>query len=387
MHTVIIHYHEIALKGKNRPRFIKALVDNIRRATSDLGIRNLRALRGRIALDVGEAETTEEVLRRVAETFGVANVSLGIRTERDLEALGACIEQALIGRAFSSFRITTHRGDKTFPMISPEINRELGARVVSQCGAKVALDNPELNVHVEIAQECAFVYFDKQKGPGGLPVGVSGKVLCLISGGIDSPVAAFRCMMRGLRVTFVHFHSYPYQDQASQEKVVELVRLLTERQYRSRLHLVPFGDVQQKIIALAPAKLRILLYRRFMIRIADALARRGRIRALCTGESIGQVASQTLDNLSVVQEVATFPILRPLICMNKDEIIEQAQEIGSYEISILPDQDCCQLYTPKHPETHARREDLSEAEAVLDIERLVAEALDGVETRDFEYPE
>src|SRR5262249_24262921 len=292
-----------------------------------------------------------EIERRLQRVFGVANFSFVERLPADIDRLRDQILQQLDGRNFASFRIDARRADKSFPLTSPEINRLLGAAVKEKTGARVDLEHAEVTIEVEILPEGAFFDFEKVAGPGGLPVGASGRVVSLISGGFDSPVAAYRMMQRGCRLIFVHFHSAPYLDRTSQDKCRELVRLLTRHQFKSRLYLVPFGEIQRTIVAGVLRPLRVVLYRRMMLRIAEAIARKEKALALATGESLAQVASQTLDNMAVIQQAAMLPILRPLVGMDKQEIIDQARRIGTFEISSQPDQDCCQLFVPKHPAT------------------------------------
>jgi thiamine biosynthesis protein ThiI len=250
----------------------------------------------------------------------------------------------------------------------------------------VNLTSPETIIYIEILPREALFYFEKLEGIHGVPVGTAGRVAALLSGGIDSPVAAYRMMKRGCRVDFIHFHSVPFLSRASQQKVKEIIDVLTAYQYRSRLYLVAFGDLQRQIMLAAPAPLRVILYRRFMMRIATALARHRRARALVTGESLGQVASQTLDNIAVIETAAGLPVLRPLIGMDKSEITCQAREIGTYEISILPDQDCCQLFIPTHPATRSRLNEVQEAERRLEADQLIQTAVEDVEEVRFRFP-
>jgi thiamine biosynthesis protein ThiI len=308
------------------------------------------------------------------------------KTARDIDELRARILESLNGARFESFRIETQRGDKTFPLNSPEINRQLGAAVKQQSGARVDLSNPELTVTVEILPHDAFFGFEKISGAGGLPVGASGRLVALISGGIDSPVAAYRMMKRGCRLIFVHFHSAPYLDKTSQEKVRQLITLLTRHQFLSRLYLVPFGEIQRQIVTAVNRPLRVVLYRRMMLRIAEAIARKEKAKALVTGESLGQVASQTLENISVIQQAATLPILRPLVGMDKQEIIDQARRMGTFDISSIPDQDCCQLFVPKHPATKARFDEVEEAESRLEILELLRYGIDKASEEEFTFP-
>jgi len=239
---------------------------------------------------------------------------------------------------------------------------------------------------VEALTSEAFYYFGKEAGAGGLPAGTSGRVVCLMSGGIDSPVAAWRMIRRGCRVIFVHFHSYPILSRASQEKVRELVGVLTRFQYDSRIFLVPFGDIQQRVVLNVAPPLRVVIYRRLMMRIAEAIALRARAQSLVTGEVVGQVASQTLENMSAIDRVVTMPVLRPLVGMDKDEITAEAQRLGTYPISIIPDQDCCTLFTPRHPATKARLADVEAAESGLPIDEIVTEALRAAAIEEAHYP-
>jgi thiamine biosynthesis protein ThiI len=239
----------------------------------------------------------------------------------------------------------------------------------------VNLSSPDLTIHVEVMRDYAFYAFDKVPGPGGLPAGVSGRVACLLSGGIDSPVAAWRMIRRGCRAQLIHFHGYPFQSTASQEKARELAQVLTRYQLRSRLYLVPFGEVQRRATLEVPAPLRVVVYRRLMLRIAERLAGWEGASALVTGDAIGQVASQTLDNLVAVGAAATMPLFRPLVGMDKDEVVADAKRLGTYPISILPDEDCCRLFVPAHPSTRATRAEAEAAEAALPLDELVEHAV------------
>ena len=386
MNSVLIRYHEIALKKGNRPYFTELLKRNLISSVKDLGVKEIRSLPARLLLSFKNDVEPELLTRRIAAVFGVANFSLVEQTARDIDELRARILESLNGARFESFRIETQRGDKTFPLNSPEINRQLGAAVKEQSGARVDLSNPELTVTVEILPRDAFFGFEKISGAGGLPVGASGRLVALISGGIDSPVAAYRMMKRGCRLIFVHFHSAPYLDKTSQEKVRQLITLLTRHQFLSRLYLVPFGEIQRQIVTAVNRPLRVVLYRRMMLRIAEAIARKEKAKALVTGESLGQVASQTLENISVIQQAATLPILRPLVGMDKQEIIDQARRIGTFDISSIPDQDCCQLFVPKHPATKARFDEVEEAESRLEILELLRYGIDKASEEEFTFP-
>ncbi len=387
MTVLLVHYHEIALKARNRPFFVNQLVRNLKRATADFPVRRIQKLPGRLLLELAGENAAQEVAERVRRVFGVANCCSALRCDLDLEALKDTAAKALAGRPFQTFRVTARRAYKTFPLTSPQLNESLGTFVLERFPARVDLKNPELTLFVDILPKEAFIYLEKVPGPGGLPVGVAGRVIALLSGGIDSPVAAYRMMRRGCQVSFVHFHGAPFLDRRTQEKTREIVKLLTRYQYTSRLYLVPFGEVQQEVVVNTPAPYRVLLYRRLMARIAEHLASLEGAKALVTGESLGQVASQTLENLTVIEEAVKLPLFRPLIGMDKEEITEQAKEIGTYEISIQPDQDCCTLFVPRHPATRATMDDIGRAEMTLDLDRLVKAGAERADLEAFTSPE
>jgi thiamine biosynthesis protein ThiI len=386
MRSVVIHYQEIALKGKNRPWFLGRLVRNLREAVSDLDVRAVRSLMGRIEMVLGPGATREQVGERIARTFGVANFSYAARTSLDLDEMALAILADLADRDCSSFRVSVRRADKRYPLTSPQVEREVGGRIKAARGWRVDLENADLVIHVELLTDDAFYFFGKERGPGGLPTGTAGRVACLLSGGIDSPVAAHRMMKRGCAVTFIHFHSYPILSRASVEKAHELVTLLTRWQHRSRLYLVPFGDLQQQVVLGVPGPMRVVIYRRLMMRIAERIARDRQAQALITGDVVGQVASQTLENLSVIGHVAALPVFRPLIGMDKDEITAEAIRIGTYPISIVPDQDCCTLFTPRNPQTRARLPDIEAAEAALPVDTMVERAVESAAVEEFRFP-
>jgi thiamine biosynthesis protein ThiI len=383
----VVHYNEISLKGKNQPLFLRRLESNLRRALAGTGVHQVFVESGRMVLPLPDGSEWGSIRQRLRWVFGVANFALAERVELDMAALKDALGRALADRPFRTFRVSTRRAFKQFPLNSEELNRELGAFVLEQTHAAVDLEHPELTVHIEVLPRHLYFSLGREAGPGGLPAGVSGRVVALLSGGIDSPVAAHRLMKRGCHVVFVHFHSFPFLDTTSREKAGELVRVLTRYQYDSCLYLVPFGEIQREVVAGAPAPLRVVLYRRLMGRIAERIALQEHAKALVTGESLGQVASQTLDNLAVIEETLTLPILRPLIGSDKEEIVQQARALGSYEISIIPDQDCCRLFVPQHPATAAHLEAVHEAEAHLEIEKLVQSGVDQAEMQRFRFPE
>jgi thiamine biosynthesis protein ThiI len=386
MNSVVVHYQEIALKGRNRPWFIGRLVRNLRHATRDLDVRQVVPRMGRIELVLGSPQAWDEVAERLRRTFGVANFSRAGRAPLEMDAIAEAVLRDLGEVQPSTFRVSVRRADKRFPLTSPQIEREVGGRIKEARGWKVDLSHPELTIHVEALTGEVFYHFGKHQGPGGMPTGVSGRVMCLLSGGIDSPVAAYRLMKRGCRVLAVHFHSYPILSHASQEKVRELTAVLTRYQQHTRVFMVAFGEIQQQVVLAVAPPLRVVIYRRLMMRIAEALAREAGAQALVTGEVIGQVASQTLENLTTIGSVAALPVFRPLIGMDKDEITAEAVRLGTYTISIIDDQDCCQLFTPKHPATKARPRDIDMAEQNLPIDEFVRRAVAEAVVEEYKFP-
>jgi thiamine biosynthesis protein ThiI len=383
---VVVHYHEISLKGGNRPLFLRRLGRNLIQSTAGCGVRGVRRLPGRLVLELEPDADLPRVQERLVAVFGIAYFAPALSLPPAWPAVQAAVLQLLEGRSFASFRITARRTFKVFPMPSDEVNRELGTLVLRHFATRVDLTEPELTVRVDLLPAEALVFVDRVAGPGGLPVGVSGRVAALLSGGIDSPVAARRLQKRGCEVEFVHFHSAPYLPDTSQRKTRMLVERLVRHQFAARLWLVPFGEIQREVVLGTPAPLRVVVYRRLMARIAEALARKTGALALVTGESLGQVASQTLENLARTTEVVGMPVLRPLIGTDKEEIIREARAIGTYEISIEPDQDCCTLFVPRHPETRASVEAVREAELRLDVGRLVEAGVAGALTESFRFP-
>ena len=384
---VIVHYHEISLKRGNRPLFLRRLQENVARAVSDLGPSRVIQLPGRIVLDLEGNANPEAVRERLDRVCGIANLALAVRTGSSMDSLKAAVDHVVDGQTFPSFRITARRAFKTFPLTSTDLNRELGAYVLARRPeARVDLHHAALEIHVEVLPHQAFVYPDRRPGPGGLPVGSSGTVAALLSGGIDSPVASWRMMKRGCRVIFIHFHSVPYLPDASIRKARELVRRLTQWQYVGHLYLVPFGEIQREVVLAVRPAARVVVYRRLMVRIAEALARQSGAQALVTGESLGQVASQTLHNLARIDEAAALPVLRPLIGMDKIEITDQARRLDTLETSNEPDADCCTLFVPAHPSTRMSREEIADAEAGLDIPALVKAGAEGAVMETFAFP-
>jgi thiamine biosynthesis protein ThiI len=384
--SVVVHYQELALKGRNRPWFINTLVRAIRSALADVVVESVRALMGRIEVRVRRDDLWPEIRDRLRGLPGIGNFSRATHVAPELEAIASGLVGELAGREPATFRIAARRADKRFPVPSPEIERIIGKRVQDATGWPVDLSHPQRVIRVEVVTHDAFYSFERERGPGGLPTGTSGKIACLLSGGIDSPVAAWRMIRRGCRAQFVHFHSYPILSRTSQDKARALVELLTRHQLRSRLYLVPFAPVQQRVVVSVPPALRVIVYRRLMLRIAEQIARRAGAHALVTGDAVGQVASQTIENLSVIGNVVALPLLRPLVGFDKEEITLEAQRLGSYEISVIPDEDCCTLFTPRFPATRATYRAVAAAETAIDVAALVDTAADAAVVEEFRFP-
>ncbi|MEO5657959.1 MAG: tRNA uracil 4-sulfurtransferase ThiI [Nitrospiria bacterium] len=387
MRYALVHYHELTLKKGNRAYFLQRLVRNLQRGLKGTGAGTVERPEGRLLVGLPDGVDEREVAARISRTFGVANFAMARWVPLEMERLAEAVTDVVKPLRPASFRITAKRGNKRFPLTSNQINVQLGSLVNSLTGARVDLERPQLTIYVEVLDKGFLLSLDRMAGPGGLPAGISGRVACLLSGGLDSPVAAYRMMKRGAHVVFVHFHSHPFVSRASQDKARELVELLTRYQAASRLFLVPFGEVQREVVLAVPPPLRVIVYRRLMIRIAEAVAKSVRAEALVTGEALGQVASQTLSNMAVIDGAASLPILRPLVGMDKEEIVHQAQAIGTYEISIQPDEDCCSLFTPKHPATKSTEGQLAAAESRLDIPALVDAARRRTDEARFSYPQ
>jgi thiamine biosynthesis protein ThiI len=381
----VIHYNELGLKKGNRDYFENALCSNINTVLQDCGVERTRRISGRLLLPLKPGADIPEIKKRLSRVFGIAYFAEAWASTQAVENLATNAWSVIDGHSFKSFRIETRRGDKSFPLTSVEINQHVGAYVKEQSQARVDLEHPELTCWIEIVEKYALIYVDRMAGPGGLPVGTSGKVVVLLSGGIDSPVAAWKMIKRGCMPVFVHFHSFPYTNKESQEKARQIARLLADYSLKAKVYLVPFAEIQRRIMVETPVDTRVILYRRYMMRLAEQIARREKARVLVTGDSVGQVASQTIENIDVISRAVTMPILRPLIGDDKIEIVEVARRIGTYDISILPDQDCCSLFVPKHPETKANLTEIENSEARLDVAEAMNTAMTTAEVL-LEYP-
>ncbi len=376
--VVLVHSSELFLKGKNRIRFGRRLLRNLVAAFETLGARDIQETMGKYLVPLRPGDDPAAVARLLAWIPGVETFAFAHRLPGDFAALQAFIANFAETRPPRTFGIRCRRAWKGFPLDSPAIGRELGHIMVAR-GWTVDLSAPELPVHVDVLPDSILVFFGQHRGPGGLPVGVSGRVLALVSGGIDSPVAARLMAQRGCPVTYIHFHNVTVDAASVQDKVRRIVRVLQAWQPASRLFLVPFGPLQRAIIIAAPEDMRMILYRRMMIRLADRFADREGAQALVTGDSVGQVASQTLENLQAIYADARRPVLTPLIGLNKAQITDLAQQFGTYALSILPYGDCCAYLVGRHPQTRSRLEEIRAVEADGRFEDLETAAFEAVE--------
>jgi tRNA uracil 4-sulfurtransferase len=385
--VIILHHHEITLKGHNRKFFELQLLKNVRIALKEYPtVQHIFGGYGRTVVELSSDANIDPICMALSRIFGLSNICAGVRVEQDLETFKTIAQQLLEPLKFTTLKVDTRRSDKNFPLKSMEINGEVGGHLCDHFQVRADMTNPGVTVFIEIADKSAFIYLSKLNGIGGLPVGVSGRVVSLVSAGFDSPVASWRMMKRGATVIFVHFHSMPYTSQNALDQVKQLVEILTKYQYRSKLYIVPFADVQNEIVLHAPPPLRIVLYRRMMIRIAEMVARKEKAEALVTGEAVGQVASQTLRNIRVIDEAASFPILRPLCGMDKEETMDLARKIGTFDISSEPFDDCCSFLAPRSPETWAKIDMVEEAEKNFDVEAIVKDTLKKISIEEFFYP-
>ncbi|MGN1006906.1 MAG: tRNA uracil 4-sulfurtransferase ThiI [Aristaeellaceae bacterium] len=373
--VLLVRYGEVFLKGANRPHFLKLLTDNVKRAVKPIG--------GRVWLSdsriyVSDVEDMDECVRRVCKVFGLYSVSPAIECEKDLDVIAEqCIEMMKGKRG--SFKVYGKRSDKKFPMNSLEFAAELGGRILeSNPHLTVDIHNPQHKLRVEIRDNC-YICCEEIMAVGGLPMGSSGRAALLLSGGIDSPVAGYCMMKRGVRCCAIHFQSPPYTGELARDKVMQLAKEMAEYSGGMRVYLVPFTKCQLEIHEKCPEGLGTLITRRFMMRIAQEIAKQNECNALITGESLGQVASQTMESIVCTDAVCEMPVFRPLIGMDKTEIMDIAKRIGTYETSILPYEDCCTVFTPRHPVTKPKLDTMPKAESKLDIEALVREAVEGTE--------
>ncbi|WP_102411712.1 tRNA uracil 4-sulfurtransferase ThiI [Beduinella massiliensis] len=373
---LLVRYGEVHLKGQNRPYFLRTLVNAVKNAVREIG-GNVWISDSRIF--VSDAEDMDECIRRVTKVFGVHSVCPAVEMEKDdFEAV--CREAVELMRPLTgTFKVNARRSDKHYPLDSPAINHQVGGCVLKNLPElRVDVHKPDHVLSVEIRDK-AYLYVRCIPAVNGMPMGTNGRACLLLSGGIDSPVAGFMIAKRGVELCCVHYHSFPYTSERAKEKVVELARILSEYCGKIRLYVVPFTQIQMDIHQKCPENYTTLIMRRFMMRIAERVARMDGAQALITGESVGQVASQTMEALGCTDEVVGMPVFRPCIGFDKIEIVERAEKIGTYETSSLPYEDCCTIFTPKHPTTHPKAELIRKAEEALAGEALIASALEGVE--------
>jgi thiamine biosynthesis protein ThiI len=382
--VILCRYGELFLKAGNRRAFERVLADNVRAAVGDLSHARVETPHGRLLVHL-PADEADEAARRLVRVFGLVSLSIAraVDAKADLDAITAmAVDEARAAVARdrpASFKIESRRGDKRFARSSLEIDRHVGAAVQAATGLPVDVHTPALRLGIEVATDVAYVFAGKHDAPGGLPVGASGRALLLLSGGIDSPVAGWLAAKRGLALDAVYFHSPPYIGEKSRDKVVTLGKQLARWQALRSVTVVPFTDAQKRLRDAGPAELAVVLYRRMMMRIADAIADKLEAGALVTGENLGQVASQTIENMTAIEAAAHRVVLRPLVTYDKVETTALARRIGTYETSILPFEDCCSLFVPAHPATRARAQDAERVEAQLDVAAEIAAAVAGSE--------
>ncbi|MDZ7374535.1 MAG: tRNA 4-thiouridine(8) synthase ThiI [candidate division KSB1 bacterium] len=373
-HVVVIHYDEIGLKGGNRRQFEESLLRNLKQLCRP-AVGKVEREYGYLVAELEEGADLAQLRRRLELIPGIANFMFAVPVALDPEAIAEAAVRLAGQSTFETFKVQARRSNKQFPLDSLELNRLIGAAILEKVGGKVRLEEPDLTVHVEIGFREAYIGVERYRGVGGLPVGTAGKLMALVSGGIDSPVAAHLMMRRGVKVDVAHFQNETQVRTEVETKIQDLCRVLAGSQGPTTLYIVPFADLQFQIIASVPAKLRMIVYRRFMLRIATELARSEGAKGLIVGDSLSQVASQTLDNLHVTYAATPLNVYAPLMGLNKNETIELAKRIGTYEISIRPYGDCCTFLVSEHPETHARLEVVEAVESRLDVEGLVRKAV------------
>ncbi len=380
---ILVRYGEIILKGYNRPLFEDALIRNIRSAIKDEGEVKITKAQATIYIEPIDNETqTDAIVAKLKKVFGIVSIVIAYRTEKSIDGAFHEIQTTFdsVLKNASTFKVEAKRADKKFSLKSPEICMEIGGRILSKYhNLKVDVHNPEVTVHVEMREEYCYVHTGREKGIGGMPTGTNGKALLLLSGGIDSPVAGYMIGKRGVALEAIHFFSYPYTSERAKDKVMKLAEIIGGYTGGLKVHIVPFTDIQLAIRDKCPEEHLTLVMRRFMMQISQKIAKKRGCQALVTGESIGQVASQTMSALAVTDDAVDMPVFRPLIGMDKEEIVEISRRIDTFETSILPYEDCCTVFTPKHPSTKPKIEKVVLSQNLLEWEKMVDEAVDGTE--------
>ena len=377
---LIVRCGEVALKGMNKPYFERMLVDRIKKNLKAFDGVDVRRHEGLIFVRAEKELDLDAIIKEISKVFGVASISKAVEAPSELNAIGdeavKYMMKLIDERGIKTFKVEGKRADKTFPVKSPEIGRIIGAKVLVGCKVlKVDVHNPDVLLHVDVRSDRTYIYEGKIAGFGGLPLGTNGKGLTLLSGGIDSPVATWMMAKRGMLIEAVHFHSYPYTSQRAQEKVEDLARIVASYCGRFKMHVINLLPIQEQIVTNCPEEETTILVRRFMMRIAERIAKDTGCMMLITGENLGQVASQTAEALVVTDASVSLPVMRPLIAMDKVDIMDKAQEIGTFETSIQPYEDCCTVFLPKHPTTKPKLERILESESKLDVEALVEAAV------------
>lgn len=381
---LIVRCGEVALKGMNKPYFERMLVDRIRRNLKSFKGVDIKRQEGLIFIRAEKDLDIDAIIKETAKVFGVASISKAVEAEPELNAIGEAAVEYMMNlietRGVQTFKVEAKRADKNFPVKSPEIGRIIGAKVLVGCKVlKVNVHEPDVLLHVDVRSDKAYIYEGKVNGFGGLPLGTNGKGMILLSGGIDSPVAAWMMAKRGMMIEAVHFHSYPYTSPRAQEKVEDLAKILSTYVGKFKMHTINLLPIQEQIVMNCPEEETTILVRRFMMRIAERIAEKTDCMMLITGENLGQVASQTAESLVVTDASVSKPVMRPLIAMDKTEIMDKAKEIGTYEKSIEPYEDCCTVFLPKHPTTKPKLEKILESESKLDCEALIEAAVASAE--------
>jgi len=375
---ILIHYGELGLKGLNRPLFENRLIENMRRALDGVEYENIRKSQGRIVLELNKRSDIRKIEESLKKVFGIAWFAFCLTADASIEAIKDLVRNTYQLTAGTKVKVSTKRADKTLPFNSMDLNRELGAYLIKQFRATISLKAPQKELFVELAEGKAYIFDRKFRGLYGLPSGVSGKVLHLLSGGIDSPVAAWLLMKRGCEVDFLHFHAFQKFDEIKTAKISSLVKILTQYCFKSRVFFVPFYPFEAEAVE-APVRYRLILFRRFMVRVAEAIANKYSINALGSGENLAQVSSQTLENIAVISKATSLPILRPLLTYEKNETVKLAEQIGTFEISTQPYKDCCSLFIAKHPVTKANPKIVESIENKLNLDDAIMESLEKVE--------
>ncbi|MBQ6899717.1 MAG: tRNA 4-thiouridine(8) synthase ThiI [Firmicutes bacterium] len=377
---LIVRCGEVALKGMNKPYFERMLVDRIKRNLKSFEGVDVRRHEGLIFVRAEKDLDIDAIVKQISKVFGVASISKAVEAPSELNAIGDEAVKYMLNlieeRGVKTFKVEGKRADKTFPVKSPDLGRIIGAKILVGCKVlKVDVHQPDVLLHVDVRSDRTYIYEGKIAGFGGLPLGTNGKGLTLLSGGIDSPVATWMMAKRGMLIEAVHFHSYPYTSERAQEKVEDLARIVASYCGRFKMHVINLLPIQEAIVENCPEEETTILVRRFMMRIAEKIALDTGCMMLITGENLGQVASQTAEALVVTDASVSLPVMRPLIAMDKVDIMEKAQEIGTFETSILPYEDCCTVFLPKHPTTKPKLERILESESKLDVEALVEAAV------------